>query len=831
MVLLLKMQLRNIKKNIAQFLAVISIGAIAVTLFVGLQANAVVFENQINTVFTEGNLADLFVTVSSYDQDDDAKINDIVGSYGEVEKRAYIPAKVGNHEAYAVIVDELPKISTAYGNIKTSDKNTDDYFVYLDMNWLDTGIKGTYEYYNLDDTFNLSIDLSSLGLSDIFGKIDTSMFLKEGGHSIVTDGNVNLPMTVTGFMQHPENITKANYNRAVCFISFKMFQEVINKQLSANYTNTAIVLFKAFIRKYMGSCFLDSEKLPYFNQYLIKFNDNNSSSVDKNIRSYFQSKENNNLYLLAKKEEMPFYLTVNADAKQARQFTYVFPFVFFFVAVLVILTTLSQMIIKDRTQIGTLKALGLKRWEIMLNYILLTLILVGIGTLIGEIVGPLLVPNLLGQKYQILYSLPSRKYAFPYLYGFLTALVFLSISALITFLVARKEVKLKAVDSMRPFVPKIKFSNRKSLKSRKTLGLSIRMAFRNLRLDKVKSFMVIFGVLGCTALLVCGFGIEDTIHYGVNHDASVFVNSDITVSLNEYMEKDKLTSKFEGIEGVSYFEPYLRKETTFLNQDGKQTTKVVYVLTTHDSRLGMDVPSDGIAISEKIANTLECKVGDTITLSFNSKLYSIKVSKIFEAFYYNSGVLYYDNSIFDKEISTTNGAFVDVKPGYEINDVASSIKNKLDGANATTQEDFTEQINNTMSGVILMTNAVKVFALLLAVVTLYNLALMNFRQRTRDIATLKVIGFNKREIALSLLIESMSLTFIGVVIGMALGYPFLLAVMKTNVVELVEYLYHINTLSYLYAFLATYFVAFLINLFFVFKSKKIQMVESLKAVD
>ena len=130
-----------------------------------------------------------------------------------------------------------------------------------------------------------------------------------------------------------------------------------------------------------------------------------------------------------------------------------------------------------------------------------------------------------------------------------------------------------------------------------------------------------------------------------------------------------------------------------------------------------------------------------------------------------------------------------------------------------------------------MTNAVKVFAILLALVVLYNLSLMNFRERSRDIATLKVLGFKRKEIALSLLFETMSLTLIGAIIGVLLGYPFLYLVMGTNTVDLVEYLYFIKPVSFVFAFGLSFLTAFFVNFIFSMKTKKIKMVESLKSVE
>ena len=136
-----------------------------------------------------------------------------------------------------------------------------------------------------------------------------------------------------------------------------------------------------------------------------------------------------------------------------------------------------------------------------------------------------------------------------------------------------------------------------------------------------------------------------------------------------------------------------------------------------------------------------------------------------------------------------------------------------------------------MGGIRVMTNAVKIFAILLGIVVIYNLTLMNFKERSRDIATLKVLGFNQKEIMRSLIIESLSLTLIGVLLGLALGYPFMLAVLENNIVSLVSYLYHIYFKTYIYAFLLTFGVAAVINVLLSLRIRKVRMVESLKSVE
>ena len=246
----------------------------------------------------------------------------------------------------------------------------------------------------------------------------------------------------------------------------------------------------------------------------------------------------------------------------------------------------------------------------------------------------------------------------------------------------------------------------------------------------------------------------------------------------------------------------------------------------------MELPQDGIAISQKIARTIQCELGDEIILGSGLKQKKVKVTKIFNAFYYNCGILPFNSPLLDDEERVFNGAWINVKDKKQADDIADTIKENVPNVSSSVSSDgFTIQIQNVMSGILMMTNAVKVFAILLALVTLYNLALLTYRQRLRDMSTLKVLGFRKREIALTLLTESMVLTFIGVIFGSVLGYPFMLAVLKTNIVELVEYLFHINFVSYIYSFILTFIVAFLINLYFSYHIKKIKMVESLKNVE
>lgn len=254
--LLLKMQLRNIKKNIAQFLAIIVIGAIATTLFVGLQSNADTFEAQIQETFREGSLPDAFVTTGQYDENDILKLKEILPDDYQVDSRLYLPSKIGNHDVYAVVVDHIPTLSHPYGEGKFSKTTTDDYFAFLDDGWEKKDHQTTYERYNLDDDFVLSLDISSFNFTDDADSLSSPLLLKPDGQNIFKKGNLQLTMQVTGFMEHPENITKANYNPAVCLISYSMFQKSINDLLEKNFTGFGKSLISIYLDRFFGNGFL-----------------------------------------------------------------------------------------------------------------------------------------------------------------------------------------------------------------------------------------------------------------------------------------------------------------------------------------------------------------------------------------------------------------------------------------------------------------------------------------------------------------------------------------------------------------------------------------------
>jgi ABC-type antimicrobial peptide transport system permease subunit len=831
-----------------QFLAIIAIGGIAVTLFVGLLSNAKSLSDRVDLFYEQGNAADIYVTSNEYQTEDLQGIKGCLEDHDAVEARFEMGVRLGSANAYAAVAYQMPNISKPVSIEAASvDQTATHFFLIDDAYWTKKATAKDESALHLDvgDKASITYDLSSYLTDQEIAVL--ANYVKPGGTNILAAKTLTVHPVVTGIMTTSENVTKATYYASTFWMSKDIFRSSLMDVLSANYEDFAINAIKTNENIDWGddSAIAEPSTFPQTNQYLIKLQaEGTKEKKETALKAYFDGKASakQNLVGITDRSSNPWSIAVDTDVRESMQLTFVFPFVFFAVALLVILTTISQIILKERTQIGTMKALGLTKHQIYYHYISLTLTLVSIGTIIGCILGPIIIPYIMGQKYDILYTLPARPFfVFPWWQALLTAAVFLLSGALVTLLVCHKEISLTPAQSMRPAL--VSFRRHRDVVSAITkrppgaAHLSIKMAFRNIRVNLVKSIMVVVGVMGCTALLVCGFGIEDTLNYGIQQDLGHYYDSDISLAYPSVSASHR--SDFEQVAGVDMttFEEYLATTSSLSKADrgNSVTTKtyssMVRFFNDDSTHWKFGLTKGKVAISSKISEELSLSLGDTIDFSYNGATYSGEVGTIYSSFTVHGVNAFYSDYPDVEKAKVYNSAFVDVKEGSEVTTVEKAVTALPFVGHAESQEEMRSRIKNIMSGVYIMTNAVKVFAVLLAVTVLYNLALLNFRERIRDIATLKVLGFSRHEIALSLMFEIMTLTGVGVLIGLPLGFPFMELVLVVNKVNLVAFLYHIFWPTFLYAFLITFVVAFLVNLYLASLTGKVKMVESLKSVE
>lgn len=817
--LLAKKALRQIKGEWKQFLSIFLMGAIAMTLFVGLFSNADSLSNRVDEAYEEGEYPSLFVFTSSHAASDLDGLRSLLDEGDEIDSRLELSGKAQGKGVYFALTDGFPELSKPY-NLQGEvgeDFFLVDYALGEEASALTTPIL-------LGKQAEITLPLASFGLSS-YAELLAS-YVKPGKQNILASDELSFFLTPTGYMDNPENLSVSSYSSSTICISKDYFLSGILSEIEDNYDSSAVALINQTITSLLGD-----------NLYLIKLKDESKlDSLKAKIEDYFGRKaiyggEDNLLYVLSG-EQCPWASNIEVEVSEATSLCFLFPAVFFFVALLVILTTFSQIIIKERLQIGTMKAMGVSQSEIRFHYSSMVAVLLLLSSVFGFVAGPLIIPAIMGQKYDILYSLPARgAFVFPTLPALLSCLIFLAAGVACALFATHKELRLLPSESMR--AAPIHFKGRggevKEAKP-KASRLSAKMALRNIRSALFKSFMVVAGVAGCAALLLCGFGIEDTIDYGIDNDIALAYNGDVTGSYAG-VSYQKTQSYFD-LPGIAKVEQsYLSSgdiksgEKTFLSS--------VRLFEADHPCFDVEITPGTVAISLKVAEQLGVEIGDEVSFPLLSKTATAKVGAIYRAFSVNGVAGLYSDFFADGQYPY-NYATITAEPRYSEESIKQEIIDSDSAsmfASVQTKQEVCGQIESITSGIKVMTNAVKVFAILLALVVLYNLALLNFRYRQRDIATLKVLGFSKSEIGLSLTLESAVLSIVGFAIGSLLGFPFMYATLKVNEVSLVRFLYHISLPSYIYAFLLTFIVAIGVNVLLSLYTGRVKMVESLKSVE
>ncbi len=844
--ILFKSALKDLKKNAAQIAAIIFISAIASTLFTGFLANTSSLTRRVDYVLEKGNVADIYVTTDPRvvsDSDDFSLIKNIVGNNGVVEKRFYAYCNLNSQNSMAVISENIPSLSCPYKILEKTDEHSDDHFFMIDSTLKDNEMS-LMGLNNLGAGSEAEVSLDVSSYLDGINMSLLDIFLKSGADNPLKSGKLELKFTVSAVIEYPENIAKVSSYVPMAFLcSSRYLRDVLRDTLSDYFTDSGMNIIWSVLKSYGwgdGDLYGDTENFPKANQFLVKLN--SASDTEREIsaiKTAFSNKEVDNLYSVTARDDLDVISPLKTEITQSRQITWVFPIVFYFVALLVVITSARQSLLRQRTEIGVFKALGIKNRDLFRHYMFETGIVVFIGAALGLIAGPFIVPYILNIKYSLLYTLPARRYTFPYLFGGLALIVFVGISLAVSYLVLRREMKLKPVESMRPPVPKEMTANVKNKTDVSFLKISAKMTLRNIVGDKVKTVMVVIGVLGCTMLLCCGFGIEDTINYGISTDTFIQSGADVTVVFTENKTESQFLNDFSSNGGSSLlagYQPYYSEETDVFAGSRSYYVKVKAIgeyrslggeKKEHFARY---FPSDTALVSAKTAQKLKIKKGDTIRFSIDKKEITVKVYDVFEAFYDNGVFIHANSELLTSPISEYSAMWLDASENDVGTVKAAAQKIQYVGA-ADLKEEWEERISNTVSSVMTITMAIRVFAILLAAVVLYNLALLNFKERIRQIATLKVMGFKRFEISMPILAETLSLTLIGVIFGLIAGFPFTKFVLYINSFDTIYYTYKIYASSYFMSFLLTFVLAFILNILLAFSVGKVKAIESLKSVE
>lgn len=563
--------------------------------------------------------------------------------------------------------------------------------------------------------------------------------------------------------------------------------------------------------------------------------------------------ENPKWYVQTREDALTEYQGYGDNADRMRSIGKVFPVLFFLVAALISLTTMTRMVEEQRVQIGTMKALGYGKAAIAGKYIGYALIATLGGSIFGVLAGEKILPFIIIYAYMILYKhLPAILVPYHMSYALQASVIAVACTLIATIASCYKELAAEPAELMRPAAPK---QGKRILLERigiiwKHLNFTWKSTVRNLIRYKKRFFMTIFGIGGCMALMVVGFGLKDCIYEIVSlqyekvqfYDAATYMSDDISEEnrqqLHDYLDQNAdIKETIEARMQKTDVKSASGKKTLYLMVPSDDE-KIEDFLSFH-SRTNKDevysLKKDEVILTEKMASLLNVKVGDELTIEDEDRGdQTVTVGAICEN--YMSHYLYLSPEKYEELYGVPaeyNTIIYSAKDGKD--DQIEKIGTKLLSMDGVLNVSYTSSIEGRLDDMLRSLNLVIVVLIvsagMLAFVVLYNLNNINITERQRELATLKVLGFYDGEVASYVYRENILLTIIGSVVGMVLGNLLHRYIILTVEVEEAMFGRQIHWQSYLYSFLFTVAFSLFVNWVMFYKLKKIDMVESLKSVE
>lgn len=557
------------------------------------------------------------------------------------------------------------------------------------------------------------------------------------------------------------------------------------------------------------------------------------------------------LYVLDRSSN-PGYTEFSDNADRMASIATVFPVFFFLIAALVSLTTMTRMVEEQRLQIGTLKALGYSNGDIISKFLVYSTLASLSAAASGLAVGFTLFPNIIFNAYGALYNLPEVRTSFYPDYAAVSVIVALLCTTLTALIAARVELRSNASVLMRPRAPK---SGQRIMLERigliwNRLGFISKVTARNLFRYKQRMLMTVAGVAGCTALILTGFGLKDSIgdiaplQYGkiMKYQAMVgFQNESTAKQKKEYEKLIADTPELTDVLNVTQ-EVMTATAKGVNNQDvnvvvpeAPERIKDFVVLKERGSKQEQVLSGEGAIITEKLARLYGLGPGDTLTVqSSENEVFNIPVSGITENYTlhyaYMTPEVY--TSVFGKK-AEVNSQFL--KSSKQDTAWEDAFGEKLTSLPHVGMVNFTSGISDAFSDTLDSMNVVVVVLIIsaaaLAFVVLYNLTNINVSERIRELSTIKVLGFYDREVTMYIYRENMILTVLGIGAGLLLGLSLHGFVLQTAEVDMMMFSRKITALSYIYATLLTLVFSTVVMVSMHYKLKHIDMIEALKSVE
>lgn len=601
--------------------------------------------------------------------------------------------------------------------------------------------------------------------------------------------------------------------------------------LSPRYTSLALSL--------AGACDMDSFSEPY--KALIKLR-------KQQFEAFAISRDAN--WMVFDRAYNPGNLGYADDCARIANIGQAFPLIFFIVAALVSLTTMTRMVEEERTQIGTLKALGYRSIAIMSTYFAYAFLACLIGCLIGCLVGFSLFPTVIFNAYSIMYTLPKMKTPILPALAASASLSAMACTFVATYSVLHQELGAVPAVLMRPRAPK---AGKRVLLERigplwRRMRFSSKVTARNLFRYKKRFAMSVLGIAGSCALLLTGFGLQDSIYMMMGRQFSQVWRYDMQAylsSAHEYAELEQRAPQWFGDKNVAQYMPALEQTYTVRKQGGGNDVSATvmavadggalpdYIDLSLDKR---DVPltDDGVLVSEKMAQLLSLREGDTARFERGTDVYTARVAGIVQN--YMQHWVYMTRPVYEQTFDTemkTNVVLARLTENTK--DARDAVAERLlatgEFAYVSFMDTILKTVTDQMGSISYVVLVMIISAAALAFVVMYNLTNINITERIREMATLRVLGFTDHEMYSYVFRENRLLTLCGIAVGLALGMVLHRYVIMTAEMDMIMFVREIAPISYAYSAALTMIFSVGVNFVMRGKIRKINMVESLKSTE
>ncbi len=628
----------------------------------------------------------------------------------------------------------------------------------------------------------------------------------------------------------------------------KTFEEEYLDDFNEEFEKTFTEEYKDEFDETFAETF-EEEYLDLFNE---EFEEAFNEEFEKELQEELDEIDLPTWYIFGRGDSVATYIEYQQDAEGIGKIGEVFPVIFFLVAALVALTTMTRMVEEERSQIGTLKALGYSNLAVSGKYIIYTLLAAVFGSILGAAFGENVFPIIIMKAYGIMFTdIPKYYQPFQWDIAILAALAAIGCILIATLGACMKSTSSKPAALMRPPAPKA--GKRIFLEHItilwKHLSFTAKASMRNLFRYKKRLFMTVFGIGGCMALLLVGFGLRDSILTIAKYQYRAIFTYDVSVDINadaDDGDKRDLEDTLETYEGITdYLEIHTETVDAIYGDNTKNLSLYVpsstenfgdyVVLADRKTGEAYSFPTEGIAISEKSADKLGVNVGDTITLrDADNNETSVTIECIFENYVnhyiFMSRELY--EELFGDEFSC-NAIFMlnDSRDEEFQDDLSHTLMDLTAVSGVTLVSSLDESLENMLSSLDVVIWVLIISAGALAFIVLFNLNNINITERRRELATIKVLGFYDGEVAAYVYRDNIWLTLFGCIAGVFIGKWLHSFIITTVEVEVMMFGRDISLSSYGLSILLTTAFSVFVNFIMYFQLKKINMVESLKSVE